>query len=198
MEHVITHSDKNRALDILQEAFYQVPGIMWIIRSRKYRKQHLRLFLSFCFTESAEKNGAYITSDKNGVVLFYNLQSKSRPVLKFLRMIYLMIKVIGIKRSLRALKTRKIMDHVRPKKGWYGWFLATEKGVIGNRAGYEIKRDMFRIADEQNENIYVETTDKRTMLLYKTIGFSEYAVRDHPYEDLNIWFMKREPNTVKT
>ena len=90
------------------------------------------------------------------------------------------------------------MDEVRPKKGWYGWFLATKKGVIGTRAGYEIKRDMFRMADAQHETIYVETTDKRTLLLYKKIGFSEYAVRNHPFEDLQIWFMKREPKIVNT
>ena len=113
-------------------------------------------------------------------------------------MVYLMITVIGIRRGIRALKTRKLMDTVRPAKGWYGWFLAIEKGVNGNLAGYEIKRDMFRMADDRNETIYVETTDERTMQLYKKIGFLEYEVQKHPYEDLNIWFMKREPNTVKS
>src|SRR5687767_4435236 len=194
MDQIITQTDKIRALDILTEAFLRVPGITWIIKNTKNQKQQLRLFLTSCFAETAEKEGAFITSDKNGVVFFYNLQKKPNPLLTFFRMLYLMIKVIGIRQSFRALKTRRLMDKVRPKKGWYGWFLATEKGVSGNRAGYEIKRDMFRIADAQHETIYVETTDNRTMLLYRRIGFSVYAVRQHPYQDLNIWFMKREPN----
>ena len=88
-----------------------------------------------------------------------------------------------------------MIDAVRPKKGWYGWFLATDPGVIGTRAGYEIKRDMYRMADETNEPIYVETTIKRIMILYRKIGFQEYARRKHPYENLDIWFMKRDPHT---
>ncbi len=187
--------DKDRALDILEEAFYHVPGVMWMITKTKNRRKYLRIFLSLCFQETSEKHGAYLTSDGNGVVFFYHLQNKPNWVLNFFRKLYLILRIIGIKRSVCILKTRKMIDAVRPKKGWYGWFLATEKGVIGNRAGYEIKRDMYRMADETNEPIYVETTIRRIMILYKKIGFQEYARRKHPYENLDIWFMKRDPHT---
>jgi hypothetical protein len=194
MNQIKSDTDKNRALDILEQAFYDVPGVMWMIKHTKYRRKHLRLFLSLCFQETSEKHGAYLTSDGNGVVFFYNLQERPHLVLNFFRKIYIILAIIGVKRSLCVLNTRKLIDQVRPKKGWYGWFLATAQGVIGTRAGYEIKRDMFKIADETNEPIYVETTIRRIMILYTKIGFHEYAKRKHPYEDLDIWFMKRDPH----
>ncbi len=85
----------------------------------------------------------------------------------------------------------------RPEKGWYGWFLATEKTANGTRAGHEMRREMYRMADETNEPIYVETTTERTMVLYTKIGFYEYARIKHPYQDINIWFMRRDPHTFK-
>ena len=195
MNQIKNSSDRNRAINILENAFYNVPGIMWMIKSTKNRRRDLRIFLSFCFDQTSEKEGAYLTSDKNGVVFFYNLQKKPNKLLDFFRKLYLILMVIGVKTSIRILKTRERVDQVRPKKGWYGWFLATEKETIGIRAAYEIRRDMFRMADETNEPIYVETTIERIRTLYSRIGFYEYAKIKHPYENLNIWFMKRDPHT---
>ena len=73
--------------------------------------------------------------------------------------------------------------------------MATDRRVVGTNAGYEIKREMFRMADATNEPIYVETTVQRCVTLYTRIGFYEYARIKHPYEDFEIWFMKRDPHT---
>ena len=194
MNQIRNANDRNRALDILENAFYNVPGVMWMIKSTENKRRDLRIFLSLCFYQTSEKGGAYLTSDKNGVVFFYHLQKKPNQLLDFFRKLYLILILVGVKTSIRIIKTRKIIDQVRPKKGWYGWFLATEE-AIGNRAGYEIKRDMYRMADETNEPIYVETTIARIKTLYSRIGFYEYARVKHPYENIDIWFMKRDPHT---
>lgn len=61
MNQIKSDSDKKRALDILEQAFFNVPGVMWMIKNTKNRKKHLRIFLSFCFQETSEKQGAYLT-----------------------------------------------------------------------------------------------------------------------------------------
>ena len=94
------------------------------------------------------------------------------------------------------MRCKKIVDNIRPNTGWFGWLVATDDTAVGNAAAYEIKNEMFRLADESNEPIYVETTVKRVMILYKASGYYEYAKINHPYEkDLTIWFMKRDPHT---
>ena len=67
--------------------------------------------------------------------------------------------------------------------------------ALGNWRYHE--QEMFRLADETNEPIYVETTNPRVMLLYKKSGYVEYANLKHPYEDLTIWFMKRGAGIIK-
>jgi hypothetical protein len=195
---VITNSiDETRALDILQDAFADVPGVTWMVENCRNEKAALRKLLSFCFHASAEKKGAFLTADRNGVVFFYHLERKPLFIKQFFRSLYLTLAVIGIRRSIEIAKTRRIIDSLRPRSGWYGWFLATAKDKAGVQAAYEIKRDMFQIADASNESIYVETTVPRISLLYKRIGFYEYARVKHPFKDnLEIWLMRRDPQSV--
>ena len=191
MNLIKTKNDKTRALDILENAFISSRGMTWMLR--KSSKKSFRIFLSFFFHEAAAKNGAYLTSDRNGVVFFYQLQNQNRSILDFLRRLYIAIFIMGLKKGILAAKYKRLIDETRPKTGWFGWLVATDNKVSGNSAAYEIKQEMFRMADETNEPIYVETTVPRVMLLYKTSGYYEYSKIKHPYEDLTIWFMKRDP-----
>lgn len=194
MKIITNTADEARALDILQDAFSNVPGVTWMVEHTRNEKASLRKLLSFCFCASADKSGAFLTSDRNGVVFFYHLQSKPKVLKHFLRSLYVMLAIVGLKRSIQIIRTRKIIDSIRPKKGWYGWFLATAKDKSGIQAAYEIKRDIFRMADATNEPIYVETTVPRIRHLYELIGFYEYAKLKHPYKDnIEIWLMKRDP-----
>ena len=196
MDHIETERDKTRALDILEKAFCDVPGVIWILKKNGNKKKLLRELLSFCLQESAVKNGAYLTRDRNGVVFFYKLECKPASLMILFKKLYLLIKVSGIKHGIRAIKSRKIIDRVRPKTGWYGWFLAADRDANGNAAAFEINREIFKLSDVSNEPIYVETTVERIRLLYKKMGFYEYAKIRHPYENFDIWFMKRDPQTI--
>jgi hypothetical protein len=195
MKHIKTVDEQRRALDILEEAFLQVPGVMWLFSSAQDKRKCLRTLLRLCFQETSERQGAYLTSDQNGVVFFYHLKKRPNRIFQFFRNAYLALAIIGLRHSLCVLRTRRIINSVRPRNGWYGWFLATDPKANDTRAGYEIKQDIFRIADQTNESIYVETTLRRTMVLYTKIGFYEYARRKHPYDDFTIWFMRRDPHT---
>ena len=88
-----------------------------------------------------------------------------------------------------------MLDRKRPKEGWLGHLIATDTSTLNKTAAYEIKNEMFRLADETNEPIFVETTQRRIMLLYKVTGYYEYDAIPHPYEGLTIWFMRRDPGT---
>jgi hypothetical protein len=78
-----------------------------------------------------------------------------------------------------------------------GWLVATDQDIVGNAAAYEIKQEMFRLADETNEPIFVETTVFRIKQLYERAGYYVYDTLDHPYEDLTVWFMRRDPHPRK-
>ena len=48
------------------------------------------------------------------------------------------------------------------------------------------------MSKKQNKPICLETSIPRVRKLYKLSGYEEYAAIKHPYEDLTIWFFKRE------
>lgn len=194
MEQIKTVSDKQRALVILEQAFNSSPGMNWML-GKKRSNRSLRTFLSFMYYEAVAKQGAYITSDSNGVVLFYRLQDQRTSFRNGLRKLYVFFFIMGMKNGWKAMRYQRLINKVRPDRGWLGMLVATDTTVKGNAAAYEIKQEMFRIADEQNENIYVETTIPRVRLLYKAAGYIEYDQLKHPYEDLTIWFLKRTPHT---
>ena len=71
MNPIQNKQDKNRALDIMEKAFIGSTGMTWMLK--RNNKNNLRIFLSFFFHEVSAKNGAWLTSDRNGVVFFYQL-----------------------------------------------------------------------------------------------------------------------------
>ena len=97
------------------------------------------------------------------------------------------------RKTRKKRKYKKIVSEIRPKNGWLGWLVATDNSVKGNAAAYEIKNFMFQQSDSSQEAIYVETTVPRVRLLYRAAGYTEYAHIKHPYQQIDVWFMKRYP-----
>jgi hypothetical protein len=194
MVQIQNTQDKNRALDILEDAFASSPGMTWMLKRKS--KASLRIFLTYFFYEVKAKKGAWQSTDRNGVVFFYHLQNKNQSILNTFRKLYVFLFIMGIKNGVRAIRYKRLIDSIRPKTGWFGWLVATDKNTIGKSAGYEMKNEMFRMADLSNEPIYIETTILRVMILYRSLGYDVYHVMQHPYEDLTIWFLKRDPNPL--
>ncbi len=70
MQLIESETQRTRALDILSKAFYESPGITWMIGETKKEKK-IKSLLSIFLFEASMNNGAYLTSDNNGVVLFF-------------------------------------------------------------------------------------------------------------------------------
>ncbi len=194
MQLIQSEIQKTRALTILNKAFHESPGITWMLGENKNDKK-LNTFLSIFLLEAYVKNGAYLTSDNNGVVLFFRLQNSKASFLLAIKKIYVLLFIIGLNRGIKALKYKKTVSEIRPKTGWLGWLVATDNSVKGNAAAYEIKNFMFEKSDDSKETIYVETTVPRVRLLYRVSGYTEYAHLKHPYNNTDVWFMKRDPKT---
>lgn len=195
MQKITNLNEKNRALDILESAFESSPGMNWMLKKRIAKKQ-LRNFLSFFFHEAAMNDGAYLTTDKNGVVFFYQLQHKKTSVLLFFRKLYLLLFVMGIKNGIKAIRYKHLIERIRPKTGWCGSLVATDSSAKTVRSAYEIRNALFKISDETNQPIYLETTTPRAHQLYKAFGYKQYATIKHPYENITIWFMRRDPKSI--
>ncbi|MGB1039913.1 MAG: hypothetical protein ACPGVD_03495 [Flavobacteriales bacterium] len=187
--------ERNKILEIFEEAFKDSPGMTWMIANNKKKmKSILKLFIH----EASLKKGAFLTKNKSGAVLFFSLQNNTNSTALILRKLYVFFFVVGVNRGIKAIRYKKLINEIRPKEGLLGWLVASNQNISGNEAAYEIKREMFRIADETNQPIFVETTVPRVRKLYRLAGYKEYQSIQHPYEELTIWFMRRDPENKKS
>jgi len=185
-----TKKDKKRALEIFIAGFIDSPGIMWVLKRKTIAAR--KMTINILFHEGLAKNGAYLTEDKNGALLFYKTEDNRSNFINSLRKLYLILFYAGIRNAYRLIQYRKMISATRPKGALVGFLVATDQNVVGSEAAYEIKREMFKMSKKQNKPICLETSIPRVRKLYKLSGYEEYAAIKHPYEDLTIWFFKRE------
>lgn len=182
--------DKKRAMEIFVSAFIDAPGIMWVLK-RKSNAARI-ITINILFHEGLVKKGAYITNDKNGALLFYSTDDGRLSFINTLRKLYLILFYSSIVNAYRLIKYRKIISATRPKGALVGFLVATDQNVVGNEAAYEIKREMFEMSKNLGKDICLETSIPRVRKLYQISGYKEYASIKHPYEDLTIWFFRKE------
>ncbi|MDX1653421.1 MAG: hypothetical protein R3277_13065 [Brumimicrobium sp.] len=196
MKAITKKREKNRAVEILEKAFINAPGMKWMLPENAGKRSFQRI-LFYLLSEGIVNNGAFLTDDEKGVVLFHKIQKTPFSLRNFILKTYIFFFVTGIKNGLRALKYQKMVSDIRPKTGWVGILMATDEEVSGISTVYEIKNEAFLLADKSQEYIYVETTNEKAFELYKTAGFEEYHRMNHPYRDITIWFLKRSPEPLK-
>jgi hypothetical protein len=197
MKLVKTHFEEKRAIQILEDAFIDSPGVYWMVKNPENLTQR-KWIIRLLFYESKAKNGAYLTSDQNGALLFFQVNQKMTSLrLIFLRL-YVLFFITGIRNGLNAIRYQKLIASLRPTNGWLGLLVATDKERRTSKTAFEIKHKMFASSDESDLCIFIETTVPRVRKLYQSSGYVEYAEMKHPFTDLTVWFFKREPASKST
>ena len=94
--------EKIRILEILENAFKDSPGVTWMINGNRNKvKNLLKMFVH----EASVKNGAYLTKNKNGAVLYFQLQNKDNTISLTFRKLAVLIFVIGIRKGIKTVST---------------------------------------------------------------------------------------------
>ena len=192
MKLVKTRFEEKRAIQILEDAFIDSPGVYWMVKNPENLTQR-KWIIRLLFYESQAKNGAYLTSDQNGALLFFQVNQKVTSLRLILLRLYILLFITGIRNGLNAIRYQKLISSVRPKNGWLGLLVATDKEHRTSKTAFEIKHKMFDSSDASSLCIFIETTVPRVRKLYQSSGYTEYAEIKHPYTDLTVWFFRREP-----
>lgn len=197
MELVKNKNQQRRTFEILKESFQSSAGMSWMVKNTGCSKSKARI-IDLLLQEAKLKKGLYITSDGNGTLLLFQVKQRVFSVILCAKKLYTLLFITGLKKGIQAIRYQKFVAKVRPKNGLLGLLIATDQNARDCSAAFEIKQEMFRLADELNEKIYAETTIPRVRILYKLAGFEEYAEIQHPYAQLKIWFFKRIPQNTST
>lgn len=189
MKLIDTKKDAEIACNILANAFADAKNITWFLTPNK---RNLQRFFSLLVDESIAKNGAYLTSNKSGVLLLYNMNKRLSFFSFLARKLRLILFTIGLKKGIQLIRLQKIQEKQRPKEGMYGLALAMQNDDQKWHTIFELKKAFQQVLKTSKLPVYAETTNPRYVKMYRSLGFVVYHQIPHPYTDLTIRFLKLE------
>ena len=183
-----------RAREILVEALKDSLGVHWVLRNKSEVGKVLAL--EVLFFEGADKEGVFLSDDGQGAVVFYDINDQRWSWSNARRKALLVLRHAGVASVWRLLKYRRMIAATRPKDAMVGFLVGTDRFAKGTKAIFDIHEGMQKLAKSRNLPICLETTQPRVRRLYQYAGYTEYAVRRHPFVDLDIYFFIKHPDDV--
>lgn len=180
-----------RARSILVGALKNSLGVHWVLRDKSEAGKVMAL--EVLFFEGADKEGIFLSDDGNGALVFYDINDSSWSWSNVRRKAKLVLRHAGIRSLWRLSKYRQMISSTRPRKAMVGFLVGTDRLANGTKAIFDIHEGMQKLAKSQNLPICLETTQPRVRRLYQYAGYAEYAVKKHPYAELDIYFFIKYP-----
>jgi hypothetical protein len=186
-------AEKDKVIDIISSTFETNPGVNWIINKRGNHKKKIHRLASYAFLKSFLREGAFISSNENGIALCYRFNYQVFSIREVIFQLRFALLSINPWRILKVLKRESYRKSKRPDSGnyLYFWFLGVLPG--GEGAVFELRDGIFELATQENLPIYLETAMERTKLAYEWYGFETFHYWEVPAENIKFWFMKWEP-----
>ena len=187
-------TDIERAREILVGALKDSLGVHWVLRNKSEAGKVLAL--EVLFFEGVDKDGVFLAEDGQGAVVFYDINDHRWSWSNARRKAQLVVRHAGFRSVWRLLKYRKMIAATRPKEAMVGFLVGTDRLAKGTKAIFDIHDGMQQLAKSRRLPICLETTQPRVRRLYQYAGYAEYAVRRHPYADLDIYFFIKHHDDV--
>jgi hypothetical protein len=189
----IDSSNKQKAIDVLVSAFSTVPGALWVVKKDDYVQERIRVLCEYCLETSMQKDGAFISSDNNGVALIFDSRKKQKPIPWILGYIKLGNKCIGWSRAWSIIVRERTIQQKRPKTPHLCfWMLAVDDHTLGVNTIIELRDFAYELSQKTALPIYLETTSVRNKTMYQRYGFEVYDTWGITKQNIFMWFMKRE------
>jgi hypothetical protein len=186
------YNDKNLVVEILSKAFDSNKSVNYAIKQDKKRAFRLKKLIEYSFEECWHFGEIYLTDDRKGVALFILPYKKKTTFHSIYEDFKLVINSVGITRLFTILEREKYIKKIRPKSHnyLYVWYLGVLPEFQGSEAIKKMKDEIFKMADDRDMPIYIETSGEKQKNVYLRYGFEIYHVWHNQF---NTYFMKREP-----
>ena len=188
-------TDRSKVIEIIAESFDSNPSVNRVIKNDYKRKERIKALADYSFKTSVMRDGAFLSSDEQGVALCYRYNLKKESLTDYWNQLQLVVKAIGLSRVLSIMKRDAFFKSKRPKDGnyLYFWFLGITNKGKGGIAIRELKEMIFVESLKQNLPIYLETSVPKNKRVYERYGFETYHEWHDPQSGDLIWLMRRFP-----
>lgn len=190
-----TWQDRDRVVDIIAESFEGNPSVNWVIKNDKKRLKRIKVLAKYAFSTVQRRGGVYLSSDEQGVILFYKENDYKEGFADYIDQAKLAFGAVGLNRVGSILYRESYKKKIRPRNGEfiYCWFYGVKNDAKGKGAAVELKNYIFSEADRLQLPIYLETSMQKNLIAYKRYGFETFHEWNVEKQNITLWFMKREP-----
>jgi len=188
-----TKADRKLVVDIISNSFEDNLSVNWVIKNDRKRMKRISVLAEYAFNTVLRKDGIYVSSDEEGVIMFYKQNAYKETFADYIDQAKLALQAVTLPRVLEVLKRESYKDNIRPSDGEfiYCWFYGVRNSARGKGAAIELKNFIFDEADKMNLPIFLETSMTKNLIAYERYGFETF----HEWEEneKKLWFMKRTP-----
>ena len=189
---------KKRFVDIIVDAFANNPSVSDVVKQDHKKDARIRKLAEYSFEFGKRRNGLYMSTDGNGIVIYY-VENMKRTLWDHLADLKLILTVSGLSKARYLLRKEAYRNSVRPKEPFfYVWFLGIDSAHRGTNTIRELKNKVFEEADRLQLPTLLETTIEQNKRVYERFGFRVY--HEHEYrEGMPImYYMRKECTTEPT
>jgi hypothetical protein len=190
--------NKEKVVANMASLLKEVPSSMEIIKDDKHKDKRFNYLAEHMVKKAIERDALMVSEDYNGIaILFEEGDNKTSFWNELVTDLKLALKVTGITKGLKALKTQGYVKKQRPldKKHLYCWFwgiMPEARDVDDKKIAYKMKDQIIAKSHETGLPIYAETRIKRVYIAYRRYKFECFHEWKHPSGD-TMYFMKYEP-----
>ena len=185
-------TDKDIILDIVAKAFSESHRLLAIMKKGKAEKR-LRVMASYAYDLISKFNGIYLSEDKTTVIFYYTKKQYKRDLIDYYRYLKMYLICIRPEKTFSTLRRESYVKSLRPNipDYIYVWVLGSDPNRTSIRGLADIRDHLFKVSDEKNLPILLETTVKKVLKLYQYVGFEIYNEIFDETINMPVWFLKR-------
>ena len=169
-----SRDDKNIVVHILSKSFIHDPHINWLLEESK-NKNKLKIIMAYVFEESLARGTVYLNDDNTAAAL-WNTEMKEKVSLQYIVRNLSFLFRVGIKTTIRCLKTDKLIYDQYPKNAKYCQLYSI--GVLPEAQGKGLASALLNyVIEDMKKNLipaYLETANPKNVEIYKKKGFTVF------------------------
>lgn len=197
MERVIkaSRSDKGRIIELLVEAFWNDPHIIWFTGNGPKKRKRIATMMSHAFESALLRGDVYLTADKQAVAIWRNFPKKGFTLRQFWENIRF-IAHFGLKKvkAIGDLDKRLQAGYPSNEPYHYLFIIGTSKEGRGKGLSSLLVNKVLAESDAKGVSTYLETANPNNIPIYNGKGFTSYGTLDLRGADpVTIHLMVRNP-----
>lgn len=186
----VTSSQAPKVIRILTESFQTNPSALWVIKQDNKVQERMKALIEYAVKTGIQNEGVFLSDDESAAAICFKEPAKS-SLSSYWDQLQLIRKAIGLSRVSQVLKREGYLKKHRPKEQHLNfWFLGVDPARKGGNGVHDLRRCIFKLSEEQNLPILIETSVERNKQVYERFGFHVYYTW-RPSADYTLWFMKR-------